>query len=177
MRFEYDSHYDETAYQALSDVTFKLFREPLMRTHTYPFLIALSAAACLLLISVVIKPDPNPKYLAACIGMIVLFIGTIPLSRIVSRRRFLKKALKQIKKDGPFPFTVHFRFYEDGIEAKFHDVISIISYDKMDGIAAYKDWHFLFFGQGAYMIENASFPNEGEKKAFLSFIRNKSGLE
>ena len=51
-----------------------------------------------------------------------------------------------------------------------------VRYREVSHLAALKDWRFLYFGQGAYIIPVSAFRDAAELDRFDTFITGKRGM-
>lgn len=172
--FEAETKYDRMAYEALTEVSWKLFREQFVRTRTYPFLAALS-----LVIAVSIGTTwgrYSAPVTAAQIAIFFFFLLSMPLSTASGKRRLCRKAIKEVSREGSFPFTVRFSFQEHGIVAELPaDRVAETPYRKITDIIAYGKWLFLFVGDRSYILRGDSFRDDAEYGRFEQFIAARTG--
>lgn len=173
-RFEAVTLYDRSAYEALADVSWKMFREHYIQTRTYPFLAALCALIAASLIA--FRSRYDAPVIAAHIVAFLFFLLAMPLSNVTGKRRLCRKAIKEVSKKGEFPFSVRFLFNEDVIRAKLPgEETADTPYNRLTDIITYGKWMFLFIGDHAYILHHNSFENETEYLAFERFIAEKTG--
>ena len=173
-RFETETEYDRSAYEALSEVSWKMFREQMVRTRTYPFISAL----CILLTASLIafRHKYSPALIAVQAAIILFFLISMPLSNETGKRRLCKKAIKEVSAQGPFPFTVRFLFNEEMVRAKLPaDRVAETRYSRITDIVTYGKWLFLFVGDHAYILRQDAFESEEEYRQFEAFIAEKTG--
>ena len=173
-RFEVETIYDRSAYEALSEVSWKMFREHYVRTRTYPFISAL----CILLAASLIAfyHKYSAPVIALHVAAIVFFLISMPLSNVTGKRRLCKKAIKEVSKQGEFPFTVRFLFNEELIRAKLPgDQIAETLYSRITDILVYGKWLFLFVGDHAYILRRDAFEDEEQYQSFETFLSAKTG--
>ncbi len=173
VRFEAETSYDDSAYEALSEVSWKMFREHYVHTRTYPFISALCVLIAASLIA--FRHKYSAPVIALHIVILVFFAAAMPLSNRTGKRRLCKRAIKEVSSQGPFPFFVHFLFYEDKVRAELPgDRVAETSYGQITDIVTFGTWMFLFIRDHAYILRRDSFESEEEYRAFESFISKKT---
>ncbi len=80
------------------------------------------------------------------------------------------------KKRGEYPARVEFLFQDDHIRTTVGKEATSVRYREVSHLAALKDWRFLYFGQGAYIIPVSAFRDAAELDRFDTFITGKCGM-
>lgn len=75
-----------------------------------------------------------------------------------------------------YPARVEFLFQEDHIRTTVGKEATSVRYREVSHLAALKDWRFLYFGQGAYIIPVSAFRDAAELDRFDTFITGKCGM-
>ena len=173
VRFEAETSYDHKAYEALSEVSWKMFREHYVHTRTYPFISALCVLIAASLIA--FRHKYSAPVIALHILVLVFFAVAMPLSNTTGKRRLCRRAVKEVSSQGPFPFSVHFLFHEDKIRAELPESrIAETPYGQITDIVTFGTWMFLFVRDHAYILRRDSFESEEEYRQFESFIAEKT---
>lgn len=171
--FTVDVKYDKSAYEALSEASWQLFRKKRMQLQTYPILIALALLTVLAIIS-----GWNKYGLPALIGgacFAIFIVAAIPLSAKSAKSKMCRDAVKEAKARGEYPADIRFRFSQEGIYATFTGNMTAVKYDEATGYAALGEWQFIFFGQAAYILRSDAFGSKEEQTMFRTFIEEKTG--
>ena len=173
-RFELETQYNQSAYEALTEVSWKMFRQHFVMTKTYPFIAALCVLIAISLIA--FRHKYGMPVLAAHVVALLFFMISMPLSNVTGKRRLCKKAIREASSQGPFPFSVRFLFNEDVIRVKLPgEKIADTPYARLTDIVSYGKWLFLFIGDHAYILHYDSFENEEEYSCFERFLSDKTG--
>ena len=173
--FDIQSRYDRDAYEALTEVSWTMFRLPQIHTRTYPFI----GALCVLILASLIAYHSrySMPVIAVHIICFAFFALAMPLSNVNGKHRLCKKAIEQASKENTFPFDVRFVFSDSSIRAHIPgSQVNGISYNKITDLISYGAWRFLFFGQAAYMIRQDSFESSQELERFERFVSEKTHL-
>lgn len=72
--------------------------------------------------------------------------------------------------------SVEFLFQDDHIRTTVGKEATSVRYREVSHLAALKDWRFLYFGQGAYIIPVSAFRDAAELDRFDTFITGKCGM-
>lgn len=168
--FVLESRYDKTAYQALSEASWQLFRKPSLQTRAYPIL---SALAILMVISLFLSHDTTTKTI--CVVFLVFVVVAFPLSAVNAKRKMCATAIKDAQTRNEYPTDIQFVFSEKTIVSTVKGVATTAYYSQLDGFATLGDWRFLFFGQAAYIFHRSSFQDDAEFQRFETFIQEKCG--
>lgn len=168
-----NSRYDETAYRALSEASWQLFRKPRMQTQTYPILIGLAALTLFALISG--WGRYSPVMLVGAGLFVVLLLAAIPLSGMSAKAKMCRAAVKAAASRGEFPADIQFTFGQEAIRSKVGGHVSVVKYSQATGFAALGEWSFLFFGQAAYIFHSSAFASPEEAGRFRTYIQKKCG--
>ncbi len=174
-RFDIHSRYDKQAYDALTDVSWTMFRAPMARTRTYPFI---AAMIVIILASLIVYHSRySPQVIAIHVVCIIFFALAMPLSSVNGKHRLCKKAIAKVSKETEFPFDVRFVFSETSIRAFLPgNQVRGVAYNRITDFISFGAWRFLFFGQAAYMIRQDAFESPQELKEFEQFICEKAQL-
>ena len=162
--FALNTRYDKSAYEALAEASWQLFRKPRMQTQTYPILIALAALTLFVLIRG--RGRYSPPVLIGAGLFVVLLLVSIPLSG---------RSVKAATARGEFPGDIQFSFGQESIRSKVGEQVSMVKYEQATGFAALGEWRFLFFGQAAYIFHTSAFASPEESVRFQTYIEEKSG--
>ena len=171
--FAFTTRYDKTAYQALSQASWQMFRMPRLQSQAYPILAALSV---LVAASMLVKRGSlEPAIIAGGVGLIVFMLAAIPISGVTARAKMCSHAMKDAQKKGPLPAQVHFSFGSDGIRATVNDQTNLMRYSQVSALAALGSWRFIFFGEAAYLYRCADLPDEAQAKRLDAWLEEKCG--
>ena len=110
------------------------------------------------------------------IAFIVLQFAVIPLGARRAQAKTCRKAIRDAEKRGEYPARVEFLFQEDHIRTTVGKEATSVRYREVSHLAALKDWRFLYFGQGAYIIPVSAFRDAAELDRFDTFITGKCGM-
>ena len=172
--FRIESTYDRQAYQAMAKATWKLFQKHRMEVMAYPALISVA-----LVIAVLLVFNWNHTVLPIRIlgiAFIVLQFAVIPLGARRAQAKTCRKAIRDAEKRGEYPARVEFLFQDDHIRTTVGKEATSVRYREVSHLAALKDWRFLYFGQGAYIIPVSAFRDAAELDRFDTFITGKCGM-
>ena len=172
--FRIESTYDRQAYQAMAMATWKLFQKHRMEVMAYPALISVA-----LVIAVLLVFNWNHTVLPIRIlgiAFIVLQFAVIPLGARRAQAKTCRKAIRDAEKRGEYPARVEFLFQDDHIRTTVGKEATSVRYREVSHLAALKDWRFLYFGQGAYIIPVSAFRDAAELDRFDTFITGKCGM-
>ena len=92
--FALNTRYDKSAYEALAEASWQLFRKPRMQTQTYPILIALAALTLFVLIRG--RGRYSPPVLIGAGLFVVLLLASIPLSGRSAKAKMCRTAVKAL---------------------------------------------------------------------------------
>lgn len=166
--------YDKPAYQALSEVSWVLFRKHRMQVAAYPALFSLAA-----LIAIMLLFNWGSYDTPVLVGG-VLFIGlqflVIPLGAASAKHKMCRTAIKEVSKTGEFPIHAQLVFREKRIHATIANEVSTAPYESIDCLVALGDWRLLMFGRAAYILHRSCFCSQEELQRFEAFISEKCGL-
>ncbi len=169
--FTLTSSYDKTAYQALAEASWQLFRKPQMSTQAYPVLVILSVMILILSLS---HRESHP--ISLTVGGILFsafVLLAIPLSGVSARRKMCRTAIREADKKGEYPVDIQFEFGKDTIRSVIggdQEKAAVVRYSQIDLFAALGDWRFLFFGPAAYIFHKSSFSSQEELAQFESCL-------
>ena len=163
--FALNTRYDKSAYEALAEASWQLFRKPRMQTQTYPILIALAALTLFVLIRG--RGRYSPPVLIGAGLFVVLLLVSIPLSGRSAKAKMCRTAVKAATSRGEFPVDIQFSFGQESIRSKVGEQVT--------GFAALGEWRFLFFGPAAYIFHTSAFASPEESVRFRTYIEEKSG--
>lgn len=173
-RFEASTRYDRTAYEALTEVSWKMFREHFAHTRTYPFIAALCVVVAASLVASFRKY--SAPVIAVHVAVILFFLLAMPLSTVQGKKRLCKKAIKEVSAKGDFPFTVRFLFNEEVIRAKLPArQVADTPYDRITDLIRYGKWLFLFVGDRSYILQEGSMEDPQEFHRLEEFLSEKTG--
>lgn len=172
--FVLKSSYDKTAYQALSEASWQLFRKPRLQAQAYPIFFAL--AALILFTLIYNRGNYDTPFLVGGIAFIAFLIAAVPLSAVSAKAKMYRTAVKAATARGEFPIEIQFVFRTEQIHTTIGQNVSIVSYSNVSRFAALGDWRFLFFGQAAYILHASAFQNKEELSKFEAFITAKCDL-
>ena len=168
------SKYDKTAYQALSEASWQLFRKPRMLTQAYPVMIALVA---LIIITMLYNfGDYGAPVLVGAVIFIAFVLAAIPLGAVSAKARMCRAAIKDATRRGEFPAEIQFVFGKDTIHSTVGEHTAVVKYGQASGLAALGEWRFLFFGQAAYIFHTSSLGSPEEAARFSAYLTEKCGL-
>ena len=171
--FALNTRYDKSAYEALAEASWQLFRKPRMQTQTYPILIALAALTLFVLIRG--RGRYSPPVLIGAGLFVVLLLVSIPMSGRSAKAKMCRTAVKAATSRGEFPVDIQFSFGQESIRSKVGEQVSMVKYEQATGFAALGEWRFLFFGQAAYIFHTSAFASPEESVRFQTYIEEKSG--
>ncbi len=165
------SSYDKTAYKALAEASWQLFRKPQMNTQVYPLLVTLSA---MILILTLTQGNSNSPFLTAGGILFSAFVLlAIPLSGVSARGKMCRTAIREADKKGEYPADIQFVFGKDTIRSVIggdQGKAAVVRYSQIDFFAALGDWRFLFFGPAAYIFHKSDFSSQEELAQFESCL-------
>ena len=173
-RFETETTYDRSAYEALADVSWKMFREHFVQTRAYPFMFGICVLIALSLI--VFWRRYSTPVIVVHVVFFLFFLISMPLSNVTGKRRLCNKAIRNVSAQGEFPFKVRFCFTENMIRAYLpRDQYADTTYAQITDIISYGKWMFLFCGDRSYILNRDSFENAEVFEQFEGFISQKTG--
>lgn len=172
--FVLKSTYDKTAYEALAEASWQMFRKPKLQTQAYPVLLALIALVAVTMIYN--RGSYGTPLLVGGIVFILFPAAAIPLSGLSARAKMRSTAIKDAKSRGEYPAEIQFIFRPEGITSTVGGHSAMMKYTQVSYFAALGDWRFVFFGQMAYIFHRSSFEKEGELKHFEEYITAKCSL-
>lgn len=160
--------YDESAYRALAEACWQLFRKPRMQTQVYPVLLAVSV------ITLVAALMSDEVRLLPAMLLITFFLSAIPLGKASAKAKMYRTA---VKAEGSFTERVAFVFTDAGIRATMAARLFDMPYHKVVCFAALNHWRFIFFdATSAYIINTANFQDHEDLQSFEAMIEKKCGL-
>lgn len=160
--------YDESAYRALAEACWQLFRKPRMQTQVYPVLFAVSVIT---LIAALMSDEVR---LLPAMLLIAFFLAAIPLGKISAKAKMYRTA---VKAGDSFPARVDFVFTDAGIRATMAARVFDMPYQKVFCFAALSHWRFIFFdATSAYIINTADFQDQEDLHKFEAMIEKRCSL-
>lgn len=174
--YQYVLHavYDKPAYQALSEVSWVLFRRHHMQVAAYPALFTL--AALIAIVMLFNRESLTPPLLVGGLLFIGLQFLVIPLGAASAKHKMCRTAIKAASKQGNFPLQVRFVFQDKLIHATIGNEAATTPYPQIDCLVALGDWRLLFSGHAAYILHRSCFQSEEELRQFEDYVSEKCGL-
>lgn len=172
--FVLQSKYDKTAYQALSEASWQLFRKRRLQTQAYPVMIAVSA---LILITLIYNwGSYEARFVVAALGFVAFVLAAIPLSALSAKAKMCRTAIKDASGRGEYPADIRFVFGKDTIHSTVGKHTATVHYGDVSCFALLGQWRFLFFGEAAFIIHASCFQSAEEAERFQAYIAEKCGV-
>ncbi|MCI9119491.1 MAG: YcxB family protein [Flavonifractor sp.] len=173
-KFILHTTYDKPAYQALSEVSWVLFRKHRMQVAAYPALFSLAALIAIILIFNWGSYD-TPLLVGGLVFIGLQFL-VIPLGAVSAKHKMCRTAIKEVSKTGAFPLQVRLVFLDKQIHSTIDNEVSTVPYGSIDCLMSLGDWRLLMFGRAAYILHRSCFQSQEELREFEAFISEKCGL-
>ncbi|WP_312637107.1 hypothetical protein [Oscillibacter sp.] len=168
IQWQTETLYDESAYRALADASWQLFRKPKMHTQVYPVLGAVSA------LTFVLGLMNDRKYWLPALLLVAFFISAIPLGKLSAKAKMYHTAVKAADS---LSERVAFAFKGDGIRATVGEHSFYTPYEKAFCFAALNQWRFLFFDEtAAYIINTLDLQDREDIQRFDAMVQEKCNL-